>query len=127
MLSVQKWIASAISFSLFLTSFSLTEVAHASKIASQTPNFISQLHIPEVLGTVTDAYNSTSLKHVVLIQDFHLHYATQQRIVKILERLSPSVVAVEGTQGIYDTTPLASVPAGPGKTKLIDCIPDNRQ
>ncbi len=78
------------------------------------------------LGFITESWaSSSSAPRIVIIQDLHLHYETQKRIIKILDHLFTQKivsgpVAVEGVEGVYDTTKLAVYPAGKLKTKLVD-------
>src|SRR5258708_4155283 len=80
-----------ISIALIASSLSLADLAHASTPASPVAGLIENLSIPHSLGFVTDAYlpltPSPAHPLVVLIQDLHLHYPTQKRIIKILDHL----------------------------------------
>ena len=123
-----------ISAALVASSLSLADLARADIPTSPTEEFVNHLALPHNLGYVTDSYlpaasaeASAKADHplVVLIQDLHLHYPTQKRIVKILDHLYAKnivsgPVGVEGVQGTYDMTKLASYPAGQMKSELVD-------
>jgi negative regulator of replication initiation len=124
---LSQFLSILLSTALVFTSLSLADVAHAAAPTSQISQFSKQLAIPTDLGFITDAYAGKDSKtvQVILLQDLHLHYPTQQRILKILNHLydknrAAGVVAVEGLQGDYDTTNLASLPGGKTKQKLVD-------
>src|SRR4029079_2635115 len=103
--------------SLVFTSLSLADIAHAAS----TPN--TPFVVPRALGQITDVHAGTG--RVVLIQDLHLHYPTQKCILGLLnylyaKNIASGPVAVEGLNGDYDTSVLATVPAGSAKKKLIN-------
>src|SRR5258708_4936718 len=137
-------ISTLLSGALISTSLSLADIAHASAV---TPTIVAQLAIPAKLGFVTDFYEGSRLQAagsrgtvlnqsrasslepgaplVIVIQDLHLHYSTQQGILKILNHLyakniASGPIAIEGLQGDYDTSAIASYPAGKTKEKLVD-------
>ena len=122
-----RGLSSLLSGGLILSSLSLSDYARAGAQAPKSLDLVERLALPDDLGTVTDVSPSVSLSPapplVVLIQDLHLHYPTQKRIVKILDHLYArnivtGPVAVEGVQGLYDTSKLASYPSGAIKEKL---------
>jgi fructose-1,6-bisphosphatase/sedoheptulose 1,7-bisphosphatase-like protein len=86
------------------------------------------LPVPAKLGTITDSFTPNGAHArpaVILIQDLHLHYPTQKRILGLLQHLDQqgllsSRIGVEGVQGTYDTTVLAKEPAGKDKDWLVD-------
>jgi phosphomannomutase len=110
-----------LSASLIFTSVSLPAQAN-----SPSSTLVNRLAVPSRLGMVTDSYGaSDKAPAVVLIQDLHLHYPTQKRIARLLSHFEEreilqGPVAVEGTEGIYDLSPLASYPAGPTKDAIVD-------
>lgn len=109
-----------------LTSTLLPDIAHASRPATLQNELISRLALPSTLGTITDQHVGLRPEApLIIIQDLHLHYATQKRILKILNHLDSAgmlaqSIAVEGVEGPYDLTRLATYPAGPVKEKLVD-------
>lgn len=113
----------AVSLSISLISTTLPAVS----VASPLPLSVEALRLPSRLGMITEHYLPTpnAKPRIVLIQDLHLHYPTQKRILGILNLLfkTDSVagpVGVEGVEGVYDTSLLASYPAGRLKNKLVD-------
>lgn len=117
---LKQILASVLSSFLVLTSFPASNL-HAAPL----PSGIRQLQLPERLGIVTESYRPDAAKRVILIQDLHLHYPTQQRILRLLQHLESKQIltgklAVEGLQGDYDTSNLATLPAGKSKEKLVD-------
>ena len=139
--SMSRAIACLISVALIATS---SHVVEAASSQNQTPELIERIAIPRNLGYVTDLYlaegrtavrpytssvpplsPSPALPLVVLIQDLHLHYPTQKRIVAILDHLYAKglvsgPLAMEGVEGPYDTSKIASYPEGKIKSELVD-------
>jgi phosphomannomutase len=118
-----KSLSSFLSFSLILTSLSLPSLAHALPVT--TSPFVRQMDLPADTAVVTDFYKSESTPRVIFVQDLHLHYPTQQRILKLLNHLYTKQIvsgpiAMEGVEGDYDTTTLAILPSGKTKEKLVD-------
>ncbi|OGR89433.1 MAG: hypothetical protein A2992_03420 [Elusimicrobia bacterium RIFCSPLOWO2_01_FULL_59_12] len=118
-------LAGVLSSALVLASLSLSSVAQAYTQAPKAPDIIRSLALAPTLGVVTESYKADTGKCVILVQDLHLHYPTQKRILKILDHLYArnlitGPIAIEGLQGDYDTAPLASFPAGEIKDKLVD-------
>src|SRR5262249_43823403 len=94
---------------------------------STLPVSIQALRVPNELGSLSDHWlpGSGASPQVVFIQDLHLHYPTQKRILKILEWLKQQgqlkqPIAVEGVEGAFDTSSIASYPAGPVKSDVVD-------
>ena len=119
-LPVRQVLACSISAALILTSSRTVEA-----MPSAAPDALERFAPAPSLGHLTDLYHGSSDQTVVLIQDLHLHYPTQQRIVKILDHLySKGLVtgplAMEGVDGPYDTSKIASYPAGKIKSELVD-------
>ncbi len=142
----RKVLSTLISAALVLTSIPLPSPSHAAAV----PSIVSQISLSPKIASVTDywlpapvsEYRSIGVTEshpsrdagtptrryadtVILIQDLHLHYPTQKRIVKILDYLYDKNivsgrVAVEGLSGDYDTSILANYPSGKLKTRLVD-------
>ncbi len=112
-----RMVSTVLSFTLLIPS--LAQPSSASSLAAP-------FELSPRLGYITESWVPAGQKpRVVLIQDLHLHYETQKRIIKILDTLFEKAVvtgpvAVEGVEGPYDMTKLASYPAGKLKTKLVD-------
>jgi hypothetical protein len=102
---------------LVFTSLSLPAVAQAA--------ITDSISLPSRLGSITETFGHPQRPQILLIQDLHLHYPTQKRILAILNHLEKKQllkgpVAVEGVQGDFDTHSIASFPAGKLKNQLVD-------
>ena len=105
-------LAGLISVALIATSSHMAEAA-----SSTAPDALERFAPARANGFITDLYHGSSDRTVILIQDLHLHYPTQQRIVKILDHLYSSglasgPLAFEGMEGPYETSKIASYPEG---------------
>src|ERR1035437_9729320 len=56
-------------------------------ISPASPDALERFAPARSNGYITDLYHGSDARTVILIQDLHLHYPTQQRIVRILDRL----------------------------------------
>ncbi len=118
---IHQILSSLISGALIAGSLSLADVARASTDGAG----LAGLRLPADWGAVTDSFQPTAARRVILIQDLHLHYPTQKRILNILNHLESrhllnGPIAIEGTQGDFDLTPLAAAPAGKAKQEAVD-------
>jgi len=116
-----KGLSFAVSLSLLIPSLP------SGAATNPLPATLAPFDMSTRLGFITDSWQPTSSAKpkVVLIQDLHLHYPTQKRIVRILDHLFKTnavsgPVAVEGVEGVYDTSLLASYPNSRLKHKLVD-------
>ena|ERR1035437_4010580 len=102
--SLTRAIACGISVALVATSSQMAQAVPAG-----TPDTLERFAPARGNGFITDLYHGSSDRTVVLIQDLHLHYPTQQRIVRILDHLyakglAAGPLAIEGIEGPYDTS-----------------------
>ena len=113
-------LASLISVALVATSSHLVEAS-----AALSPSPLERFAPPRSLGTLTDLYQGTDPRTVVLIQDLHVNYGVQKNIRDILSYYSsqnalPPFVAVEGAQGVVDASILANFPDEDVRRETVD-------
>jgi hypothetical protein len=82
---------------------------------------------PAALGFLTDTHQAGSDRKIILIQDLHAHYETQQKIAGLLKfyeskGLLKGPVAIEGASGLWDLSPLESYPANAGRSEFFDYL-----
>ena len=99
----------------------------AKKILSSHLEDISQIHIPQELGRITEVYNNADSKDkkpnlIVHIQDLHTNPEAELNLAKILELLlkdySMALVCSEGADGKVDTSLVSSFPDSQAKEKV---------
>lgn len=79
--------------------------------------------IPEEAGQIKEVYKAPQHEKVIVhVQDAHCNYEAQTNIAKIVEHLvknySVSLLAVEGSTGLIDTTPFRSMPNPESKKEV---------
>jgi hypothetical protein len=92
---------------------------------SQAATTRAPFSISSRIARVSETHQLDASRVVFIIQDLHLHYPTQKRILSLLnvldrKKLLQGKIALEGWTGNYDTSRLASFPSGKTKEKLID-------
>lgn len=87
---------------------------------------LASIRLSSEIGFVQEVHTSSSNplgKMIIYIQDAHCHFQAQMNIAKILENLMSrytlSLVAVEGTAGLIDTTSLAGMGGKASKEKIL--------
>ncbi|UCD55716.1 MAG: hypothetical protein JSV93_02715, partial [Candidatus Omnitrophota bacterium] len=85
---------------------------------------IDNIGIPKGIGSVKSKYRGEDGKLVIHIQDAHCNYEAQQNITKILEYLlknyNINFVAVEGADGIVDTSWFKAFPDAEIRKEVAD-------
>lgn len=98
--------------------------------AALSPNSSPSLHSvlpPESLGFITERFQGSSDRKVILIQDLHAHLDTQRKIAGLLEfyqsrGLLKGPVAIEGASGPWDLSLLEKYPASARRSELFDYL-----
>ena len=101
-----KSLAIILNVALVGTSFADIGMPASVAAGSGMPGFVRTLTPPTQLGYVTEAYQGSTDKPVILIQDLHGNYGVQKNILHILEHFQPLVTqgghpAVVGTEGAW--------------------------
>ena len=132
--NLKKWnvfrkIIAVVTLQLFLISNISFAVADFSKglgaeKAERSALAVDTLAIPRDFGTIKERSNGGNGKFVVYIQDAHCNYEAQNNISKILEYLIKNYnldfVAVEGADGIVDTSWFKAFPDEDIKREVAD-------
>ena len=112
-----------LSFSFYNVSFSVTDESKAPKEPKKELT-VEDIGISIDAGTVKSKYQGKTGKIIVHIQDAHCNYEAQNNINKILDQLSKEdnvrIVAVEGAEGIVDTTWFKAFPDAEIRREVAD-------
>jgi len=114
-----------------IQAFLLTNLTFASNEVSETHEEIKtsalavdSLAIPRDFGTIKERCRGAADRFVLYIQDAHCNYEAQTNIANILEHLikkySVNFVAVEGADGIVDTSWFKAFPDSDIKQEVAD-------
>src|SRR5258708_7769071 len=129
----KRFLAIVWSTCLIWTSAGVGEAAKMAPDLFQIPGFLPQVQLnpPSQLGHIVDYFNADDSaekqKLVILIQDLHINYGVQKNISALLNFFAaklatttsskkeptatiPFALAVEGAQGLIDTSVLAKFP-----------------
>jgi len=85
---------------------------------------VGTFSLPEDLGQIKDAWQSSSGRTIVHIQDAHCNYEAQHKIAEIIEYLNKNyginVVDLEGGAGSYDLSVFTGISDKPEREKASD-------